>query len=378
MSPSSRPTYTASQIQQFYDRINLPQHLRLEPSPSTTAFVRGDNNNDDGHRQQKTDENDKSADPAALVWLRTLLTYAFAHIPFENLSLHYSAHRTININPHALFTKIVGDGSNTGSRGRGGYCMENNTLLFTVLKTLGFDVYPVGARVCVASANTSADDEDHDDEGRNQNGENQNKAQDVAYSYTGWSHMLNIVRIGSQRYFVDIGFGGGGPARPMPLIHDHPVVNVAPQMARVRWGTIDDCTSSRSANGPGQELWIFEKRDAETKPWVPVYCFTETEFLPKDFEVMNLSTSTSKSSWFTYQIVCVLYLMDEEKKEIVGNVTLFNDVVKKRIGANSEVVMQCKSEKDRVHALDKYFNVGLSPAETTGIKDTVAMIREST
>lgn len=42
-----------------------------------------------------------------------------------------------------LFEKFVGEG-----RGRGGYCMENNSFLGTVLRSMGFGVVSVGARIC--------------------------------------------------------------------------------------------------------------------------------------------------------------------------------------------------------------------------------------
>ena len=45
------------------------------------------------------------------------------------------------MDPEVLFEKIVG-------QGRGGEGMENNTFFGTVLRSLGFEVYAVGARVC--------------------------------------------------------------------------------------------------------------------------------------------------------------------------------------------------------------------------------------
>lgn len=51
----------------------------------------------------------------------------------------------IDIEPEVLFEKIVGGAGGKGRRG--GYCMENNTFFGTVLRSLGFDVYAVGARV---------------------------------------------------------------------------------------------------------------------------------------------------------------------------------------------------------------------------------------
>ncbi len=116
-----RSTYTPSQIEAFFDRISLPKRHRCHAvvqKPSTARSAEG------------------------LEFLAILQKYTLAAIPFESLALHYSSHHTISIDPQALFHKIVERG-----HGRGGYCMENSCLFGTVLRTLGYDVYPTGARV---------------------------------------------------------------------------------------------------------------------------------------------------------------------------------------------------------------------------------------
>lgn len=60
---------------------------------------------------------------------------------------------------------------------------------------------------------------------------------------------------------------------------------------------------------------------------------------------------------------------------VVGDVTLFERVVKRRIfGGESEVLMEIRTEEDRVEALEKYLGARLSEAEREGIKGTVAAI----
>ena len=125
-----RSTYTSSQIQAFFDRISLPQRHRSHPIlqiPSAACST------------EKVE------------FLAILQKYTLAAIPFESLSLHYSQHHNINIDPKALFHKIVERGN-----GRGGYCMENSCLFGTVLRALGYDVYPTGARVNEAVRSVSA------------------------------------------------------------------------------------------------------------------------------------------------------------------------------------------------------------------------------
>ena len=119
--PSSRPTYTPSQLQLYYDRISLPASLRTHPV---------------------TRDPSAALTPSGLEFLTALQRHQIAAIPFENLELHYSAHHSISLDPAHLFDKMVARGT-----GRGGYCMENTCLFGTVLRSLGYDVYPTGARV---------------------------------------------------------------------------------------------------------------------------------------------------------------------------------------------------------------------------------------
>src|SRR4051812_30275357 len=73
--------------------------------------------------------------------LETLDELTRAHssaIPFENLDVLLG--RPIDLRPEALFDKLV-------TRGRGGYCFEQNGLFLAVLEQLGFRVAPLSARV---------------------------------------------------------------------------------------------------------------------------------------------------------------------------------------------------------------------------------------
>lgn len=62
-------------------------------------------------------------------------------IPFENIDVRLG--RPIPLEPEAVFDKLV-------TRGRGGYCYEQNGLLLAALRQLGFEVRPLGGRVRLA------------------------------------------------------------------------------------------------------------------------------------------------------------------------------------------------------------------------------------
>ena len=75
-----------------------------------------------------------------LAFLAELQKRNLARVPFESVSLHYSRHRLLSLDPEDLFEKIV-------MNSRGGYCMEVNAFFGTVLRSLGFTLRSVGARV---------------------------------------------------------------------------------------------------------------------------------------------------------------------------------------------------------------------------------------
>jgi hypothetical protein len=119
---SFRPKYLPDQLNHYFDRINFPQKYRESP-----IVKKGPSINDN---------------QAALSFLEVLQRYQLASVFFENLDLHYSAHHNISIDAQSVFEKIV-----DGNSDRGGYCMEKNTLLGTVLRSLGYNTTSVGGRV---------------------------------------------------------------------------------------------------------------------------------------------------------------------------------------------------------------------------------------
>ncbi|KAL2016786.1 hypothetical protein VTK56DRAFT_2999 [Thermocarpiscus australiensis] len=258
--------------------------------------------------------------------LTTLQRLHMARVPFESLSLHYSAHRVLSLDPEDLFDKIVG-------KGRGGYCMEVNGFFAAVLRSLGYTLYSAGGRV-----------------------------KSPVRGYAGFGHMVNIVTIGVKRYMVDVGYGPDGAPVPVPLEHGYEFVGVAPVRGRLQYRRLEEHTD------PNQRVWVYSIQENEASPWKDMYAFTEVEFFPEDFEVMNLSTMTSRRSFFVQSVVCVRTILDEEKAKAVGVLILHRDYVKRRVGENSEIIEKLESEQQRVKALEKYFGIVLSPQEQRAIR----------
>ena len=92
--------------------------------------------------------NDNLHTVGSLEYLTSLQKYHLANVPFESLSLHYSKYRLLSLEQEDLYQKIV-------VRGMGGYCMENNTLFGILLRSLGYKLINVGARVSEATVGKS-------------------------------------------------------------------------------------------------------------------------------------------------------------------------------------------------------------------------------
>ncbi|CAI6322394.1 unnamed protein product [Periconia digitata] len=278
-----------------------------------------------------------SLDPdSALTYLALLQRHHLATIPFENLTLHYSPHHQITLHPDELYRKIIGD-----ANGRGGYCMENNSLFGALLKSLGYEVYSAGGRVWTGE------------------------------TWTGWSHKINIVKIGPQKFHVDVGFGGPGPTTPMPLSSSPPSApqpHISPATARLQWKNITGNTDS------DQRLWVYEHKPTADADFTPVYCFTELEFLDNDYQIMNYFTSTSNKIFFTRMVMLDRKVMGEGG-ELVGSVSVNQDVLKKRINGAKELEIKFASEAERVGALEEYFGIKLTEAERDGIRGLPSEIK---
>jgi N-hydroxyarylamine O-acetyltransferase len=86
------------------------------------------------------------------------------------------------LDAESLFDRIV-------VRRRGGYCFEQNGLLFAVLQDLGYDVRIQLARVILVQDN-----------------------------HPPLTHRVSLVDLDGERYVVDVGFGPLGPPIPVPLV----------------------------------------------------------------------------------------------------------------------------------------------------------------
>jgi arylamine N-acetyltransferase len=94
---------------------------------------------------------------------------------------------------------------------------------------------------------------------------------------------------------LDVGFGGGGATKPLPLISEHVTQNLGRQEICLLHSAIPQQMDQ------SQKLWIYQYHNRKDKEWDALYAFPEAEFLPVDFEVTNFfkSQSTGKTHFQT-------------------------------------------------------------------------------
>ncbi len=176
--------------------------------------------------------------------LRALAELHQAHalaIPFENLDIQLG--RPISLELPALEAKLV-------QGRRGGYCFEQNTLFRAALESVGFQVEAFEARVRVGT--------------------------DLLLPRT---HMLLQARVEGREWLCDVGFGGGGPLRPVPM--DGEPASMGRWTFRVR------------TEGP---LRVLQSLSGVT--WMDLYAFLPELRPDVDFEMGNWYTSTHPKSRF--------------------------------------------------------------------------------
>ena len=181
--------------------------------------------------------------------------------------------------------------------------------------------------------------------------------------------MVNFVVFpGNEKYVVDVGFGRNGPIYPLPLKSEVTSPNIVPGESRLMYENI------KANINPDQRFWIQQYRKSHDDAWEATCCFTELEFLPQDYAIMNFSTSTSRQSWFTYEIAVVKMIM-MGGEGIIGLRTLTGGEVKESVRGETKVLKVCETEQERIEILEKRFGIRLGEDERRGIEGLVTELK---
>ena len=181
--------------------------------------------------------------------LAALQSHHASRIPFENLDVLLG--RPIRLDPEGLQRKLV-------HGGRGGYCFEHNTLFQNVLRSLGFQVTALAARVVWRQPEGAVPPR---------------------------THMLLRVELPEGPVLADVGFGGATPTAPLTF-----AVGVAQPT---------ELEPFRLAEA-GNELELEIYRGAA---WVPLYRFSLEAQHPIDLDLPNWYVATHPSSLFVHHLL---------------------------------------------------------------------------
>ncbi|KAH8727488.1 arylamine N-acetyltransferase 2 [Phaeosphaeriaceae sp. PMI808] len=293
-----------------------------------------------------------SGDPRKDIhFLTQLHVHMISTIPYENLWLHYNPTHTNSIKPQDTYTSIISNG-----RGRGGYCFQVSIFFNHVLRSLGFLAYLASVRIR------------HRVDGIPQG------------DYSGWVHLVNLVTLtDGTRWSFDVGFGGDGATAPVQLIHDRRQVNLGSQEIRL----LHDWIPPQLYRTRGTKLWIYQYRNGPEQAWNSFYAFSEAEAIEADFHNLNWYTGSHPESFQTFTCIIVKFLRrskgtndcENNDQEIYGKRMLINGVVKENLGGKTKIVEDCKTEEQRLDALEKWFGLRLTADEQAGIRGWVTELK---
>ena len=181
-------------------------------------------------------------------------------IPFEGIEPYMG--REVAVDADSVFEKLV-------MRRRGGYCFEQNCLIYTALRAAGLETYGVLARVAGPDG------------------------------FGSHSHRMNIVTVDGVRYVADVGYGGDCFVLPLKLECD---VEQS-----------DGRNTYRIVKGEMVQYSVQIMREGR---FADMLGFDDIPALDCDFELSNYYTSSNPKSGFRMFLMCARQLDN-------GKVTLF-------------------------------------------------------
>ncbi len=228
--------------------------------------------------------------------LFNLQTQHLYHVPFENLDIHYG--HKIQLSLSHLYHKIV-------VARRGGFCYELNGLFYHLLKSIGFSVRMVSARVF---------------------------NYDNGYS-PEFDHMTLIVTLNDREYLVDVGFGRFSLA-PLPIETGQKFAGIHRDFQFDHYN---------------QQYWRIN--EVVNDKLVPAYIFKPEARQLHEFEPMCNYHQNSPDSHFAANKMI-------SKATPEGRITLTNQQLK--ITQNNREKLINFAEEEFEAKLNQYFNIVIS------------------
>lgn len=164
------------------------------------------------------------------------------------------------------------------------------------------------------------------------------------------------------------------------------VPNLGAQEIRLRRGVFPD-TVREEAN----KVWLYEYRNGPDAEWNTYYAFGETEASQWDLECANFWVKAHPDSFQRKQLLAVKFIRGSPSLgtgsieqngdssnaiSVVGKVMLADGVLKENMGGKTRVLKDCRTEEERVKALEEYFDIHLTDEQRDGIKGFVTELKE--
>ncbi|KAG0147628.1 hypothetical protein CROQUDRAFT_655825 [Cronartium quercuum f. sp. fusiforme G11] len=191
----------------------------------------------------------------------------------------------VSVDPVDSYCRIV-------EQRRGGYCFNLNSLFARLLIALGYRVKSFGARV------------------NRRRGEDPNQ---VGCDWGAISHLALVVETEpGVEFLCDVGFGGGSPAYPVPLVHDVEIESLtAGERFRVRSELCPHLNLEGAVEGWTLERWV-------KNWWSPCYHAYRNPLTFSDIEVYNWYNSTSPHAVFRSFMAVSLLQANGSRKSLTA------------------------------------------------------------
>lgn len=232
--------------------------------------------------------------------LETLNKIIRAHvqtIPFENLDVILG--KNIELDMQSIQKKLLQDN-------KGGYCFEHNSLLISILQTLGYCVKPISARVRIG----------------------------VAHDFIPpRTHLFARVELDGSSWLVDVGVGGLSPTSALRLVTD------------IEQSTPHETRRIINENG------VYYHQAMLQEDWADVCEFTLEEMHPIDVKIANWYTSAHPESHFKNRILVARATPNG------GRLTLLNDEFSIRSSDGKATKIKINNDQEFLSILSDQFHM---------------------
>ncbi|GJJ15363.1 hypothetical protein Clacol_009639 [Clathrus columnatus] len=240
----------------------------------------------------------------------------------------------------------------------GSLCCGSNGLLLLMLRGLGFRAVTVSGRV------------------------NESPYPEPPTKFSFITHTAIIVQLDSDNalYLVDVGWGGTGPIRPIPLIAGATVTgSIPPEELRLTRFIHPQAALHHSHSEDDVVVgdWAFSYRcPGSQDDWAVQYIFNLVELVnvPNDWIAYSQWLSMYPSKLFAENVFAMkFFLVDGDVIKVGRNFLIGNKTFLKVDSGRSVLQKEIKTEKERVDILREEYGIILSEEEIASIGGAVAL-----